>query len=59
MKQSDKYTYRVTLSEEDTEYAGLCAEFPGLSWLARTQQQVKPTPLWFYCLMNGEGGMRT
>ncbi len=23
-------------SEEDGEYAGLCAEFPGLSWLAYT-----------------------
>ncbi|MBI5101680.1 MAG: toxin-antitoxin system HicB family antitoxin [Nitrospirae bacterium] len=33
-KASDKYTYRVTWSEEDGEYIGLCAEFPGLSWLA-------------------------
>jgi predicted HicB family RNase H-like nuclease len=33
----DKYTYRVTWSEEDGEYIGLCAEFPGLSWLAATQ----------------------
>lgn len=38
MKQSDKYTYRVTLSEEDTEYGGLCAEFPGLSRLSRTPE---------------------
>ena len=30
----DHYTYRVTWSEEDKEYVGLCAEFPGLSWLA-------------------------
>ena len=30
----DHYTYRVTWSEEDQEYVGLCAEFPGLSWLA-------------------------
>ncbi len=29
----DKYTYRVTWSEEDNEYVGLCAEFPSLSWL--------------------------
>ena len=29
----DHYTYRVTWSEEDKEYVGLCAEFPGLSWL--------------------------
>ncbi|MBU4212461.1 MAG: toxin-antitoxin system HicB family antitoxin [Kiritimatiellae bacterium] len=28
------YTYRVTWSEEDKEYVGLCAEFPSLSWLA-------------------------
>ena len=31
----DKYTYRVTWSEEDGEFVGLCAEFPGLSWLAK------------------------
>ena len=31
-------TYRVTWSEEDKEYVGLCAEFPGLSWLSRTQE---------------------
>ena len=34
----DKYTYRVTWSEEDGEYVGLCAEFPSLSWLANTQE---------------------
>jgi predicted RNase H-like HicB family nuclease len=34
----DKYTYRVTWSEEDAEYVGLCAEFPSLSWLARTTE---------------------
>ncbi len=34
----DKYTYRVTWSEEDGEYIGLCAEFPSLSWLADTQE---------------------
>ncbi len=27
------YTYRVTWSEEDQEYVGLCVEFPGLSYL--------------------------
>ena len=31
---SDHYTYRVTWSEEDGEYVGLCLEFPLLSWLA-------------------------
>jgi len=34
----DRYTYRVTWSQEDREYAGLCAEFPSLSWLARTPE---------------------
>jgi predicted HicB family RNase H-like nuclease len=34
----DKYTYRITWSAEDEEYVGLCAEFPGLSWLAKTQE---------------------
>lgn len=29
----EKYTYRVRWSEEDSEYMGTCAEFPGLSWL--------------------------
>jgi len=32
--RNDRYTYRVTWSPEDGEYVGLCAEFPGLSWLA-------------------------
>ena len=36
-KQTDRYTYRVTWSEEDQEYVGLCAEFPSLSWLEETQ----------------------
>ena len=35
--KNDRYTYRVTWSEEDREYVGLCAEFPSLSWLARSQ----------------------
>jgi len=34
--QSDRYTYRITWSEEDKEYAGLCVEFPSLSWLAES-----------------------
>ena len=34
----DRYTYRVTWSEEDQEYVGLCAEFPSLSWLAGSQE---------------------
>lgn len=28
------YTYRITWSEEDQEFIGLCAEFNSLSWLA-------------------------
>ncbi len=36
--KKDHYTYRVTWSEEDEEYIGLCAEFPSLSWLAATQE---------------------
>lgn len=34
--KNDKYTYRVTWSEDDNEYVGLCAEFPSLSWLSPT-----------------------
>jgi len=34
----DKYTYRVTWSEDDSEHVGLCAEFPSLSWLAQTPE---------------------
>jgi len=36
--KNDRYTYRITWSEEDNEYAGLCAEFPSLSWLAKTPE---------------------
>ena len=36
--KDDRYTYRVTWSDEDYEYVGLCAEFPSLSWLARTPE---------------------
>ena len=34
ISESDKYTYRVTWSEEDDEFVGLCSEFSRLSWLA-------------------------
>jgi len=37
--QSSHYTYRVTWSEEDQEFVGLCAEFPSLSWLDKDQDQ--------------------
>ncbi len=39
MLPNDRYTYRVTWSEEDEEYLGLCAEFPSLSWLAATPEE--------------------
>jgi predicted HicB family RNase H-like nuclease len=35
---NDHYTYRVTWSPEDEEYIGLCAEFPSLSWLAKSPE---------------------
>lgn len=41
MKRIDvvkKYTYRVIWSEEGQEHVGLCAEFPSLSWLDRSQE---------------------
>ena len=32
------YTYRVTWSPEDNEHVALCAEFPSLSWLAKSPE---------------------
>ena len=37
-KTTDRYTYRVTWSEEDQEHVGLCAEFTSLSWLASSPE---------------------
>ena len=37
-KDIDRYTYRVTWSEEDQEHVGLCVEFPSLSWLAANSE---------------------
>ncbi len=37
MVDFEHYTYRVTWSEEDGEFVGLCAEFPSLSHLAATR----------------------
>ena len=34
ISETEKFTYRITWSDEDGEFVGLCAEFPGLSWLA-------------------------
>jgi len=36
---NDRYTYRVTWSEEDGQYVGLCAEFASLSWLASSPEK--------------------
>lgn len=36
--KNDRYAYRVTWSENDKEYIGLCAEFPSLSWLSSTPE---------------------
>ena len=36
--KNDHYTYRITWVEDDQEYAGLCTEFPSLSWLAKTPE---------------------
>jgi predicted HicB family RNase H-like nuclease len=35
---NDRYTYRITWSKDDREFAGLCLEFPSLSWLAKTPE---------------------
>ena len=36
--RTDRYTYRITWSEDDREFVGLCIEFPSLSWLARSPE---------------------
>lgn|SRR5690606_4845008 len=38
-KEVDRYTYRVTWSEDDSEYVGLCAELPSLSWLENSPEK--------------------
>ena len=38
MMNIQHYTYRVTWSPEDNEHVALCAEFPSLSWLAKTPE---------------------
>ena len=35
---TNRYTYRVTWSEDDQEHVGLCTEFPSLSWLEGTPE---------------------
>jgi len=39
ISEIDKYTYRVTWSEEDGEFVGLCAEFLKLSWLVGSPEE--------------------
>jgi len=34
----NRYTYRITWTDDDKEYVGLCTEFPSLSWLAKTPE---------------------
>ena len=36
--KNDRYTYRITWSEDDNEYVCLCAEFASLSWLSTTPE---------------------
>lgn len=38
-REIDRYTYRVTWSDEDQEHVGLCAEFPGLSFLDKNPEK--------------------
>ena len=35
----DRYSYRVTWSEEDRDYVGTCLEFPSLSWLENSPEK--------------------
>ena len=44
MLKNDRYTYRITWSEEDQEYAGLCIEFPSLSWLDENPEAALAAP---------------
>ncbi len=39
MDELKHYMFRVTWSNDDDEYVGLCAEFPSLSWLAPSPEQ--------------------
>lgn len=35
----DRYTYRVSWSDDDGEYVGICIEFPSLSWLDSSHEK--------------------
>jgi predicted HicB family RNase H-like nuclease len=39
MIQTNQYIYRITWSEDDNEFVGLCVEFPSLSYLASSAQK--------------------
>lgn len=39
MIQTNQYIYRITWSEDDNEFVGLCVEFPSLSYLASSPQK--------------------
>lgn len=39
MNELKHYMFRVTWSNDDDEYVGLCTEFPSLSWLAASPEQ--------------------
>jgi len=39
MIQTNQYIYRITWSQEDNEFVGLCVEFPSLSYLAPSPQK--------------------
>ncbi len=58
VSETDKFTYRVTWSEEDGEFVGICAEFPSLlrpdntvesSWF---ESRLKCTAAWLHKLLN-------
>ena len=38
-RKPDRYTYRISWSDEDKNFFGLCAEFPSLSWLEATPEK--------------------
>jgi predicted HicB family RNase H-like nuclease len=38
IQNNDRYTYRITWSENGREFVGLCIEFPSLSWLAKSPE---------------------
>jgi len=39
MRETERYSYRVFWSDEDGEYVAVCAELPGLSWLAGSPEK--------------------